>query len=73
MDICRLDVSDAVPYTLYGLLVGQFVENTVTSYNNEVMVVGNSERLDLWSCDDHIRVPTALLNFSVYVSKCAAD
>jgi len=46
----------AVPRALDALLGGEFVENTITSEDDEVVVLRDLELLDVWVRDHHVGV-----------------
>ena len=60
------------PYAAADVLVTEFVENSITCKNNEIVLFRNLVNSDLWISFDHIWITTSILKFGFWIAKCAA-
>ena len=81
MDIGRQALSHTVPHTLDRFLIAQLIVHPITcvvsplpptAHNNEIMVFGYFERLDLRSRDHHIRVASVSGFLRLHISESPA-
>ena len=73
VDVLRLRVFHGIPNTLNGLLVGDFVENSVTCQHYEIVLRWDSEWLDVGKCNDNIGVAPSLFQLRLDVSESSAN
>jgi len=60
---------DTVPYTCAAVFIGKFIEDTIASQNNKVMVLSYFERLNIWFAYYNIRVASAKFKFGFRISE----
>ena len=60
------------PYAAADVLVTEFVENSITCKNNEIVLFRNLVNSDLWLSFDYIWISASILKFGFCISKCAA-
>lgn len=63
----------SLPSMLHTFLVAQFLKDTITSKDDEVVVISNLEALDVWSWNDHTWVTSILRIFSFDISNRTRD
>lgn len=62
-----------IPNALCCVFIRELVEDPVGTHRDEVVVLRDLERCDVWICLDYIRVTSPELQLCLWVPKCAAN
>ena len=68
--ILVIDVA-RVPDTVTNIVIAHFVEYSITTKNDKVMILSNFEYFYFWKASNNIRVATLEFYFGFRISECS--